>query len=144
MFESFFPRPKLFFISFAVWSIACVVLWFSVARDAGESFSLGGWFGFEYPSEPPEFEPLPELSEDADEAARAAHASLQAERAAAMAAHESARGSARTFWLYQYMVLAYALSSRSGTGSRRIGGRGGPSSGRPRSSSSPGSRCSST
>ena len=109
MFESFFPRPKLFFISFAVWSIVCVVLWFSFARDAGESFSLGSWFGFEYPAEPLESEPLPELAEDADEAARAAHGALQAERAAAMSAYRSARESAGTFWLYQYMVLAYAF-----------------------------------
>ena len=109
MFESFFPRPRLFFLSFAVWSIACVVLWFLFARGAGESFSLGGWFGFEYPAEPLETEPLPELAEDADEAARAAHGALQAERAAAMAAYQSERERAGTFWLYQYMVLAYAF-----------------------------------
>ena len=109
MFESFFPRPKLFFLSFAVWSVACVVLWFSFARDAGESFSLGGWFGYELPSEPLELEEPPALAEDADEAARAAHAALQAEQASARAAHDAARESARTFWFYQYMVLSYAF-----------------------------------
>ena len=107
MFESFFPRPKLFFLSFAVWSIVCVVLWFSFARDAGESFSLGGWFGYEFPSEPLELEDLPGLAEDADEAARAAHAALQAEQAAARSVHAAARNSAGTFWFYQYMILAY-------------------------------------
>ena len=109
MFESFFPRPKLFFLSFAVWSIACVVFWFSFARDVGDSFSFGGWFGYEFPSEPPEVEELPALAEDADEAERAAHASLRAEQGAARAAYESARGSAGTFWFYQFMVLAYAF-----------------------------------
>ena len=109
MFESFFPRPRLFFLSFAIWSVACVVLWFSFARDAGESFSLGGWFGYELPSEPLELEELPALAEDADEAARAAHAALQAEQASARAAHDAARESARTFWFYQYMVLSYAF-----------------------------------
>ncbi len=109
MFESFFPRPRLFFLSFAIWSVACVVLWFSFARDAGESFSLGGWFGYEFPSEPLELEEPPALAEDADEAARAAHAALQAEQASAKAAHDAARESARTFWFYQYMVLSYAF-----------------------------------
>ena len=109
MFSSFFPRPKLFFLSFAVWSIACVVLWFSFARDAGESFSLGGWFGFEYPSEPLELEDLPALAEDADEEARAARAALEAEHAAARAAHAAVEESASTFWFYQYMVLSYAF-----------------------------------
>ena len=77
MFESFFPRPRLFFLSFAIWSIVCVAFWFSLAREAGESFSLGGWFGYEFPPEAPEWEELPELAGDADESARAAHAALQ-------------------------------------------------------------------
>ena len=109
MFESFFPRPKVFFLSFAVWSIACVVLWFAYARGAGDSFSLGGWFGYEFPAEPLELEELPPLAEDADEEARAAHAALEAEHAAAKAAHAAVGDSAATFWFYQYMVLAYAF-----------------------------------
>ena len=108
MFESFFPKPKLFFLSFAVWSIVCVALWFSFARDAGESFSLGGWFGYEFPAEAPESEALPELAEDADESARAAHAKIRAEQAAAKAAYDAAQKSAGTFWIYQYMILCYA------------------------------------
>ena len=108
MFESFFPRPKLFFLSFAIWSVACVVFWFSFARGAGESFSLGGWFGYEFPSEPLELEALPALAKDADEAARAAHAAREAEQAAARAAHAAIQKRAETFWLYQYMLLAYA------------------------------------
>ena len=109
MFESFFPRPRAFFVSFAVWSIACVVCWFSFARDAGESLSFGGWFGYEFLSEPLELEELPELGEGADEAARAAHAALQAEQTAARAAHAEVRAGAGTFWFYQYMILAYAF-----------------------------------
>ena len=109
MFESFFPRPKAFFLSFAAWSIVCVVLWFAFARTAGESFSLGGLFGYDFPAEPLELEPLPELAEDTDEAARASHAALQGEQAATRAAHEAERESAETFWFYQYMVLAYVI-----------------------------------
>ena len=109
MFESFFPRPRLFFLSFAIWSIACVAFWFSLARDAGQSFSLGGWFGYEFPPEPPGWEELPELAEDADESSRAAHAALQGEQEAARAAHEAAARGAGTFWLYQYMILCYAF-----------------------------------
>ena len=86
MFESFFPKPRLFFTSFAAWSVACVVFWFALGRDAGESFSLGGWFGYGFP---------PESAEEADEASRAALA--------------AGRESAGTFWFYQYMVLCYAV-----------------------------------
>ena len=109
MFESFFPKPRLFFLSFAIWSIACVAFWFSLAREAGESFSLGGWFGYEVPPEPPEWKEPPELAEDADESARAARAALQREQEAARAAHEAAAQGAGTFWLYQYMILCYAF-----------------------------------
>ena len=48
MFDSFFPKPKLFFTSFVLWSIACVVSWFSVGQDMGETLSLGGLFGLEF------------------------------------------------------------------------------------------------
>ena len=86
-----------------------MVLWFSFARDVGDSFSLGGWFGYEYASEPLELEELPALAEDADEATRAAHETRRAEHAAAKAAHDAVSEGAGTFWFYQYMVLAYAF-----------------------------------
>ena len=35
MFVSFFPAPRLFFWSAAIWSLAAVLFWFFVARDAG-------------------------------------------------------------------------------------------------------------
>ena len=85
MFESFFPRPKLFFSSFALWSIVCVVAWFSFAKDAGGAFSLGWILGYDFPPVPPG---------DADQAAVAAHA--------------KAMKQAGTFWIYQFMVIAYA------------------------------------
>jgi peptide/bleomycin uptake transporter len=40
MFVSFFPRPKLFFISVALWTLACVLFWFFVAKGAGGFFGL--------------------------------------------------------------------------------------------------------
>lgn len=43
---SFFPRPRLFFLSFAIWSIVCVLFWFFVAADLGHRFSLGGLIGY--------------------------------------------------------------------------------------------------
>lgn len=39
MFVSFFPKPKLFFISAAIWALVAVVFWFSVGEAAG------AWFG---------------------------------------------------------------------------------------------------
>ena len=41
MFHSFFPRPRLYFISFVVWGLFCVIAWFVVGRDLGSSLSLG-------------------------------------------------------------------------------------------------------
>lgn len=86
MFDSFFPRPKLFFSSFALYAIACVVFWFMVAKGAGDTFSLGGWFGFAFPEA---------LGEGADDAAKAAFA------AAASAAGE--------FWFYQYFFITMGI-----------------------------------
>jgi len=86
MFESFFPKPKLFFLSFALWSILCVVVWFAFGKAAGETFSFGGLFGFGFP-------PVLESGDDA----------------AVEAAYRAARDSATTFWLYQYMLVSYAL-----------------------------------
>ncbi len=40
MFVSFFPKPKLFFISAAVWTIFAVLFWFFFARDFGVHIGL--------------------------------------------------------------------------------------------------------
>lgn len=85
MFHSFFPRPKLFFLSFAIYAIACVVFWFTLAEGWGAQLSLGNLIGFDFP---------PALPEGADEAAQAAFAAAQAP--------------AQDFWFYQYLVVAYA------------------------------------
>ncbi len=86
MFQSFFPKPKLFFISFALWAIACVLGWYLIAQDLGASLSLGSLFGINFPEA---------LTEGADAAAQAAFASAQS--------------SALDIWLYQYMILCYGL-----------------------------------
>lgn len=39
MFVSFFPKPKLFFISAAAWSLVAVLFWFAIGE------TMGGWFG---------------------------------------------------------------------------------------------------
>ncbi|MEN2494592.1 MAG: Peptide antibiotic transporter SbmA [Hyphomicrobiaceae bacterium hypho_1] len=49
MFHSFFPRPLLFFSSFAAWAIFCIVLWFLSGSDWGPVLSVGNWFGYAYP-----------------------------------------------------------------------------------------------
>ncbi len=86
MFESFFPRPKLFFASAALWALAAVLLWFFFVRELGGSLSLGGIFGLGLP------EALPE---GADEAA--------------VAAFDAASTFPMDFWSHQYMIVAYAL-----------------------------------
>ena len=80
VFQAFFPRPRLFFIAFAAWALSCVLFWFLVARELGDSLSIGGWFGYGWPE--------------------ATTGAADPEGAAAQRA--------RTFWFYQYMASCYA------------------------------------
>ncbi|MDR6816664.1 peptide/bleomycin uptake transporter [Neorhizobium sp. 2083] len=40
MFHSFFPKPKLFFISAAVWTIVCIFVWYAVGPQMGTAIGL--------------------------------------------------------------------------------------------------------
>lgn len=40
MFHSFFPRPKLFFTSAALWSLLCIVVWYTVGPQMGAAIGL--------------------------------------------------------------------------------------------------------
>ena len=40
MFVSFFPRPKLFFLSACLWSLFCILLWYFAARNWGQYLNL--------------------------------------------------------------------------------------------------------
>jgi len=84
MFHSFFPKPRLYFISFAAWGLFCVIAWFVIGRDLGSSLSLGNIFGFAYP------EPL---AADADKAAKDAFAAAQKW--------------AVNIWYYQYLIVSF-------------------------------------
>lgn len=86
MFDSFFPKPKLFFFSFTFWSVICVLGWYTLIQDLGPSLSLADWFGLHYPS------------------ALAADANPDL-----VAQFQSAQESATNAWLYQYMAVCYAL-----------------------------------
>ena len=147
MFESFFPRPKLFFLSFAIWSIVCVAFWFSLAREAGESFSLGGVVRIRVPPRAAGVGGAARAGpEDADESARAAHAgpSSASVKRRAPPTRAAAQG-AGTFWLYQYMVLCYVFFLTFWYRySPHKWARWSVFGSAARSSSSPGSRCSST
>ena len=52
MFVSFFPRPKLFFLSAILWTGLSMALWYAVVRDLGPSLSIGALFGYGYPEIP--------------------------------------------------------------------------------------------
>jgi peptide/bleomycin uptake transporter len=41
MFQSFFPKPKLFFISFAIWAAVSMFVWYQYGADLGQWFGLG-------------------------------------------------------------------------------------------------------
>ncbi|MEO4043510.1 peptide antibiotic transporter SbmA [Hoeflea sp. CAU 1731] len=85
MFKSFFPRPKLYFASFAVWSLLCVCAWFFIFRDLGDSLSLGPLFGMGFQELPTE--PNAEISE----------------------ALKSAQIYAENFYFYQYFIITILL-----------------------------------
>ncbi|TYC48648.1 peptide antibiotic transporter SbmA [Rhodobacterales bacterium] len=42
MFQSFFPKPKLFFSSAAIWALAAIVFWYSFAEDLSGQLGFGG------------------------------------------------------------------------------------------------------
>ncbi|PWI34666.1 peptide transporter [Vibrio albus] len=86
MFESFFPKPKLFFFSFAFWSLLCVIGWYAAIQGMGGDLSLASWVGIEYPAQ---------LAADAPTAARVQF-QLSTETAV-------------NAWLYQYMAICYVL-----------------------------------
>lgn len=86
MFRSFFPNPKLFFISFALWALLCVLGWYLVIQNMGDSLSLGTLFGISFPDA---------ISETADVATQVAFAEAQT--------------SALNIWLYQFMLVCYAI-----------------------------------
>ena len=86
MFHSFFPKPRLFFLSAVLWTAVCMAAWYLFARDLGPSWSLGSLFGFEYPAS---------LAEDAD--------------AVAQGNFTAAQNLAIDIWLYQYMIVGGAI-----------------------------------
>lgn len=105
MFHSFFPRPKLFFSSFAVWALLCVLLWFTVVQDLGRQFSVGERFGYGYPAQSVEQAQPPTAPAAPDSTDAAAPAKPSAEQLAA----QTQADQAETFWLYQYQLLVYFL-----------------------------------
>ena len=48
MFESFFPRPKAFVLSFIVWALLCVIVYYTIGDTLAGFLSLGGLFGYEW------------------------------------------------------------------------------------------------
>ncbi|ADZ92604.1 peptide antibiotic transporter SbmA [Marinomonas mediterranea] len=86
MFDSFFPKPRLFFLSFAIWALLCVTGWYTLVQDLGSTLSLAYFFGVDFPAT---------LSAEAD--------------AAAQAAFQSTQSTALNYWLCQYMAVCYGL-----------------------------------
>ncbi|WP_165313531.1 peptide antibiotic transporter SbmA [Vibrio ziniensis] len=86
MFSAFFPKPKLFFMSFVFWALICVVGWYTIIEDLGSQLSLAHFFGIEYP---------PALIANASEVVTTQF--------------EQQSKTATEAWLYQFMILCYAL-----------------------------------
>lgn len=100
MFHSFFPKPKAFFLSFAVYALVMVVLW-QVAGERFSFLSLGPLFGVET------IEAVPDgIAPDAP----VGGPSLDAETGAPLPQMQDETWvDPGTFWFYQYMLVAIAL-----------------------------------
>lgn len=100
MFHSFFPKPKLFFLSFAIYAITMVVLW-QVAGDRLQFLSLGPVFGVETVEAVPD-DIAPDIPIGGE--------SLDAETGEPLGeVQDEAWVSPEVFWFYQYMLSAIAL-----------------------------------
>jgi peptide/bleomycin uptake transporter len=86
MFVSFFPRPKLLFVSAVIWTLVCVAIWYASGRDLSKTLSLASLIGVTYP---------PTLAAGARDLWQAVHA--------------AAADRAIDLWLYQYTIVAGAL-----------------------------------
>lgn len=102
MFHSFFPRPRLFLFTFVTWALFCVILWFSSAQDLGRQFSIGAWFGFDYPAqlEPPAG---PEPDSAAKEGAKPPQPTAE------QVAFKEQVEWGDYFWFFQYTALCYLI-----------------------------------
>ncbi|MFN3170889.1 MAG: peptide antibiotic transporter SbmA [Hyphomicrobiales bacterium] len=94
MFHSFFPKPKLFFLSFAIYALVMIIAWNAVG-DRLQFLSLGPLFGVESvvtldPGVAPDIE-------------------VPSEESVAPVEAEEGWANAETFWFYQYMLAAIAL-----------------------------------
>ncbi|MEQ8655791.1 MAG: peptide antibiotic transporter SbmA [Hyphomicrobiales bacterium] len=94
MFHSFFPKPKLFFLSFAVYSLVMIIAW-STLGERLQFLSLGPLFGVESVT-PPDPGVAPDVQVPGEEGVEPAEA-------------EEGWANAETFWFYQYMLAAIAL-----------------------------------
>ncbi len=101
MFQSFFPRPMLFFGSFVFWASACLAFWFTLGQQTGEMLSVGEWFGFVHL----DYGLLDALQKEAAKFGAKtdpAHIKL-------VGAQIKAIESAATFWAYQYLIPCYGI-----------------------------------
>lgn len=94
MFHSFFPKPKLFFLSFAVYSLVMIIAW-STLGERLQFLSLGPLFGVESVT-PLDPGVAPDVQVPGEEGVEPAEA-------------EEGWANAETFWFYQYMLAAIAL-----------------------------------
>ena len=81
MFESFFPKPKTFLVSFVLWALLCVISYYTIGDTLAGFLSLGGLFGYEW---------------------IAAASETTAENAAPIV------NPGESFWLGQYLLFSYS------------------------------------
>jgi peptide/bleomycin uptake transporter len=94
MFHSFFPKPKLFFLSFAIYALVMIIAW-NVGGDRLQFLSLGPLFGVE--------------SAATLDAGVAPDIELPGSETVAQQEADTGWADPQTFWFYQYMLTAIAL-----------------------------------
>jgi peptide/bleomycin uptake transporter len=94
MFHSFFPKPKLFFLSFAIYALVMIIAW-NVGGDRLQFLSLGPLFGVEGAA--------------TLDAGVAPDIELPSSETVAQQEADTGWADPQTFWFYQYMLTAIAL-----------------------------------
>ncbi len=83
-------------------------MWFTVAQDLGRQFSAGGVFGFQFPTEAALQIQVPESPGAAPSSEPQANAKPPEPSPEVKLAQVQAK-SAKGFWFYQYLTVAYLL-----------------------------------
>lgn len=125
MFRSFFPEPKIFFPSAALWLLASVLIWFAIGTPLRNAISIDRFTHpviaeqiasdqppAAVPAQPGQSEPAATQREADPSAPATTESASPSQQAAAAGASESSAANflnGERVWLYQYVLMISAL-----------------------------------